>query len=182
MKILFNNKKPILIAEISCNHNGNIKNNRIALTTLGLLSAMAFVTPQVVSPTNSSVNSEKLTENHWQKLDIPSIKSLVHAGNIVFVDISAEWCLTCKVNKSLVLEKTKIIQQLTAPETITMRGDWTKPDRAIAEYLASFGRYGLPFNAIYGPGTPLGLVLPELLSGALVLSAMQQARGSTENE
>ena len=65
---------------------------------------------------------------------------------------------------------------MTLPGIVAMRGDWTKPDPIIAEYLESFGRYGLPFNVIYGPGTPLGLVLPELLSKAVILSGLQQAR------
>ena len=63
-----------------------------------------------------------------------------------------------------------------------MRGDWTKPDPVIAEYLATFGRYGLPFNVIYGPGTPLGSVLPELLSENSVVSALQQAKGMTDKD
>ena len=97
-------------------------------------------------------------------------------------DVSAEWCLPCKVNKSLVLNKAAFIQKLKAPGTVAMRGDWTTPDPVISEYLASFGRYGLPFNVIYGPATPLGLVLPELLSSSLVFSALQRAEGSTGNQ
>ena len=162
--------------------NGNKKHNGVALTTLGLLAAIAFAIPQVASSTNSTASIAKISDTHWQALNVPSIKSLVDAGNIVFVDVSAEWCLTCKVNKSLVLNKATVIQQLTAPGTVAMRGDWTTPDPAISVYLASFGRYGLPFNVVYGPATPLGRVLPELLSGDLVLSALQRAKGSTENQ
>ena len=56
-----------------------------------------------------------------------------------------------------------------------MRADWTAPDPKIADYLASFGRYGIPFNAVYGPGAPGGLALPELLSLEAVQSAIEQA-------
>jgi len=56
-----------------------------------------------------------------------------------------------------------------------MQADWTRPDPAITRYLASFGRYGIPFNAVYGPGAPDGIALPELLSQSVVLEAMDKA-------
>jgi len=169
-----------LILRVS--HDADRKHKGIPLTTLGLLSAVAFAIPQFASSTNSTAGSPTTSDTHWQTLDIPSIETLVDAGNIVFVDVSAEWCLTCKVNKSLVLNKAVVIQKLKAPGTVAMRGDWTTPDPAISEYLASFDRFGLPFNVIYGPATPFGLVLPELLSSSLVLSALQRAEGSTGNQ
>ena len=56
-----------------------------------------------------------------------------------------------------------------------MRADWTLPDPVIAAYLARYGRYGIPFNAVYGPGAPDGIVLPELLSQSAVLDAFSRA-------
>jgi suppressor for copper-sensitivity B len=56
-----------------------------------------------------------------------------------------------------------------------MQADWTKPDDKIARYLADHGRYGIPFNIVYGPGAPLGIVLPELLTGDAVVAALQRA-------
>jgi len=56
-----------------------------------------------------------------------------------------------------------------------MRADWTNPDAAIAAYLASFGRYGIPFDAVYGPRAPDGVLLPELLTTGAVLDAFDQA-------
>ena len=58
-----------------------------------------------------------------------------------------------------------------------MKADWTRPDEAISRYLASFGRDGIPFNAVYGPAHPEGLPLSELLSEADVLAALDQAAG-----
>jgi suppressor for copper-sensitivity B len=56
-----------------------------------------------------------------------------------------------------------------------MRADWTRPSDIIADYLASFGRYGIPFNAVYGPGSPDGAALPELLTADAVLGALDRA-------
>ena len=52
-----------------------------------------------------------------------------------------------------------------------------RPDPAIAAYLAAYGRYGIPFNVVYGPGAPGGVVLPELLSAATVDAALSKASG-----
>ena len=60
-----------------------------------------------------------------------------------------------------------------------MRADWTQPDDAISAYLASFQRYGIPFNAVYGPALPDGFVLPELLTKQAVLDALDRVIGNT---
>ncbi len=58
-----------------------------------------------------------------------------------------------------------------------MKADWTLPSDAIVRYLASFGRYGIPFNAVYGPQARDGIALPELLSREAVLDGMRRAGG-----
>jgi suppressor for copper-sensitivity B len=60
-----------------------------------------------------------------------------------------------------------------------VQGDWTRPDAAISAYLQSFGRFGLPFNAVFGPGAPGGIVLPELLTQEAVLNAFDIASAKT---
>ena len=66
---------------------------------------------------------------------------------------------------------------LLETDVMPMQADWTRPDPQIAAYLARFGRYGIPFNVVYGPGAPDGLTLPELLSADGVLLAIEQAGG-----
>ncbi len=111
----------------------------------------------------------------WVPLDEAAIAGHVAAGRVVFVDVTAEWCITCQVNKTLVLDTRTIQAALGGEGIVTMQGDWTRPDPAIADYLASFGRYGIPFNAVYGPKAPQGIALPELLSESLVLEALAAA-------
>jgi suppressor for copper-sensitivity B len=113
----------------------------------------------------------------WQAFDPTAIDRLVGEGKTVFVDVTAEWCITCEVNKRLVLERAPVSDRLAVPDVLAMRADWTRPDEAIAQYLASFGRYGIPFNVIYGPGAPDGIALPELLDSKSVLEALEQAAG-----
>ena len=113
----------------------------------------------------------------WQPFDAAAIPGLVRDGHIVFVDVTADWCLTCKVNERLVLDQDSVRQALAEHGVVAMRADWTRPDPAIARYLREFGRYGIPFNAVYGPKLPAGYALPEILTVDRVLAALGQAAG-----
>jgi suppressor for copper-sensitivity B len=68
-----------------------------------------------------------------------------------------------------------VAERLFGPGVVAMRGDWTRPDPALTRYLESFGRYGIPFNAVYGPGRPQGELLPELLTAGAVERALDRA-------
>jgi suppressor for copper-sensitivity B len=112
----------------------------------------------------------------WRGFDRDGIKSLVSQGKTVFVDVTADWCLTCQANARLVLAQDAIAGRLNT-QAISMRADWTRPDPAISAYLAQYGRYGIPFNIVYGPNAPSGIVLPELLSASDVAGALDKAGG-----
>jgi suppressor for copper-sensitivity B len=112
----------------------------------------------------------------WQPFSGAAVAADVAAGKVVLVDVTADWCLTCKVNRKLVLD-TQPIAGLLASGTITGRlADWTNPDDSIAAYLASFGRYGIPFYAVYGPSVPQGIALPELVTADTIQQAIAKAR------
>jgi suppressor for copper-sensitivity B len=113
----------------------------------------------------------------WVAFDQSEIARRVAAGEVVFVDVTADWCLTCKVNKKLVIDDAAVIDQFDANDVVRMRADWTRPSDEISDYLAGFGRYGIPFNVVYGPGAPTGEALPELLTVSSVLAATRKAAG-----
>jgi suppressor for copper-sensitivity B len=114
----------------------------------------------------------------WLPLASARIDAMVRNGQTVLVDIGAAWCITCKVNDALIIDSEAIHRRLKTDVT-PVRGDWTKPDTSIAAYLQSFDRFGLPFNAVFGPGAPAGIVLPELLTQEAVLNAFATASHST---
>ncbi len=117
---------------------------------------------------------------HWRPFDLTQVKAEVALGHVVLVDVTAEWCLTCLANARLVLDRPEIAGKLNDPAgtRVAMRADWTRPDEQISRYLASFGRYGVPFNVVYGPAAPQGLPLPELLSVSAVLDGLNLAQNS----
>jgi suppressor for copper-sensitivity B len=159
----------ILIAQNYLNKTAQ----RMASFGILALVLVAFGTPFVIIPSSNKI--ENWQNTHWQKFDPNTIPGLVAQGKTVFVDITAQWCITCQINKTTILRHEQIRNILTSGKIIAMRGDWTRPDAKISVYLKTFNRYGIPFNAIYGPGIPLGKPLPELLTTGIVLENFKKA-------
>jgi suppressor for copper-sensitivity B len=107
---------------------------------------------------------------------------MVTAGKIVLVDVTAAWCLTCKVNEITVLDRSPVADRIRDPHVVAMRADWTRADPLITAYLQSFGRYGVPLDVIYGPGAPQGIPLSELLTTGVVMDAFARAGGGGKQE
>lgn len=118
-------------------------------------------------------------ETYWQAFEPGNIARHVSEGNTVFVDVTADWCLTCKANKSLVLDRSPVADRLAEMSLIAMQADWTRPNEDISRFLERHNRYGIPFNVVYGPGAPTGIALPEILTPTLVLDAIEAASSRT---
>jgi suppressor for copper-sensitivity B len=125
--------------------------------------------------TKAAYSSGGELDKLWAPFNETAIPGLVAQGKTVFVDVTADWCLTCQVNKGLVFNTDAVLSAFRAPKVVVMQADWTRPDAKILAYLARHGRYGIPFNAVYGPSAPGGIVLQELLSQAEVLDAFSRA-------
>ncbi|MCK5893840.1 MAG: thioredoxin family protein [Endozoicomonadaceae bacterium] len=126
--------------------------------------------------------AEPNTALNWTVFDEGQIESEVKAGHVVFVDITADWCITCQANKSGVLNRSMVIEALNAPNVVLMQGDWTKPSKLISPFLNQHNRYGVPFNIIYGPRAKEGITLPVILTRDIVMGALRKAESSQENE
>ncbi len=140
-----------------------------AAATASLLAAVAVTLAWPARPVTATLAAG------WSAFEEAAIPRLVAEGQVVFVDVTAEWCVTCLANKRLVLDTDRVKAALTAEGVVAMQADWTRPDAGIAAFLERFGRYGIPFNIVFGPGAPQGLPLPELLGQAEVLEAIEAA-------
>ncbi len=126
-----------------------------------------------ISPSQKFSGSSATLEI-WQPFEPDAISTLVNQGKIVFVDATAEWCVTCAVNKALVLNEPHITSLLTRSNVIAMKADWTKQDPKITQFLHKHGRYGIPFNIVFGPKNPQGIALPEILTIGAVQEAFEK--------
>jgi len=152
----------------------NKKIQKMVVPAVLILFLAAFAIPTFAQKDEiDQAQAEKL----WIKFDLAKIDEEVARGQVVFVDVTAQWCITCQVNKNLVLYRGDAFKALSDESVRAMKADWTNPNEVIADYLAGFGRYAIPFNAVYGPGAPDGIVLPELLDEETVLDAIEKARG-----
>ena len=152
---------------------------RFAFTSLAVLGFLvALFAPGFSKPPSSPTASSNNGTLVWQAFAPETIDRLVADGKTVVIDVTAEWCVTCQVNKKLVLEKPDVRNALMQDNVVLMQADWTRPDQKIADYLASYGRFGIPFNAVFGPGAPDGILLSELLGVDEVLGALEDANGS----
>ena len=110
----------------------------------------------------------------WQNWTIARLDSAIADNQPVFVDVTADWCITCQVNKKFVLERDDVIAAFDKYDVIRLRADWTLPDQDIADYLLSFGRFGIPFNVLYFPDQRQPLIFSELLSAKEIISALDE--------
>ena len=150
----------------------------IVAASLVAIGAGALAAPVLITTEPPA----SVASTQWQPFDRSAIARRVSTGELVFVDVTADWCLTCKANKALVLDRSPVADALAGPDIVPMQADWTRPDPEIARYLESHGRYGIPFNIVYGPGAPNGIALPELLTSDAVLDALRSAESRTRAE
>jgi suppressor for copper-sensitivity B len=141
------------------------------------LSLIALVTPAAWPARSAFTAPDAAGAITWHPFAEGEIARAVARGETVFVDVTADWCITCLVNKRLVLQRDDVAGRLNAKGVLALQADWTRPDPAIASFLARNRRYGIPFNIVYGPGAPGGIALPEILTVAAVESALSQASG-----
>lgn len=95
-------------------------------------------------------------------------------GKPVFVNMTAAWCITCLVNERTTLSTEAVKQAMREGGVVYMKGDWTNRDPAITAFLRSFQRDGLPFYAFYPAGGMEPVVLPPVLTQAIVTDSLKQ--------
>lgn len=103
--------------------------------------------------------------------DEAQIQAYLAQGKPVLVDVTADWCVTCKYNETFVLHSWTVKKELQNRNIVVMTADWTNHNETIRRYLAKFGRSGIPFYAFYQPGRD-PVVLSEFLTVKKVLTAI----------
>ncbi|HDT2998565.1 TPA: thioredoxin family protein [Proteus mirabilis] len=115
---------------------------------------------------------------NWQPLSEEAIYQALAENKRVFIDVTADWCVTCKANKYNVLLRDDVQKALSEPDVVALRGDWTKPSEQITQFLKQRGQVAVPFNQIYGPCNKEGEILPPLLNKDLMLTILSEAKGA----
>jgi thiol:disulfide interchange protein DsbD len=112
----------------------------------------------------------------WQPWTPQAVAQARRDGQVVLVDFTADWCLTCRVNAKTSLEIPAVRAKLKALNVVTLRGDYTRKDDTLTAELRKFKRAGVPLVLVYPrQSTAAPLVLPEILTPKLVLEALDRA-------
>jgi thiol:disulfide interchange protein len=151
----------------------------------GVVAAIAITLAAAVGGSRGATasRSEGLTAGKpaglipWVAFDRSRAESLARGGQLVFVDVTADWCFTCKVNERLVLDTPEVARAFAEHDVVPMKADWTNRDDRIGAFLAEHGRYGIPFYLLYRPGKAPH-VFGELPSKDGLVSTVREAAGS----
>ena len=111
------------------------------------------------------------TTGPWHAFTPTTVADLGNGGHPVFIDFTAAWCVTCQVNKRLVLNNADVREAFARRGVELVRADWTRRDPVITQALAALGRQGVPVYVLYRPGKS-PLVLPEILKKQIVFDAL----------
>ena len=134
----------------------------VALLSIGMASIVSAV---------ASVPAAVATNQLIEPFSEARLAELRKSGTPVFVDFTADWCLSCKVNEKVAIERDATQAAFARHGVVTLVGDWTRGDPAITRFLAEHGRNSIPFYLFYAPGRK-ARVLPQILTtGGLVAMA-----------
>jgi thiol:disulfide interchange protein len=110
----------------------------------------------------------------WKPYTAQRLEELKAAGEPIFVNFSASWCITCLVNEQVALSQPVVANAFEQKGVAYLKADWTNRDDAIAQTLESFGRSGVPLYLAYSAGASEPTVLPQLLTPEIVVEAIEQ--------
>ncbi len=148
---------------------------------LGALFAVGFVTANAAywlqfEEPDAETSVEKVeSTDFWQPWSEDGVAEARANGKVVFVDFTADWCITCKVNENGPLAAPEVVARLASEDVVAMKADWTRRDDAIRSVLARYGKAGVPLYLVYAPEKDVQ-VLPELLTQKIVLDALDLAK------
>lgn len=143
---------------------------RAAMLVLFLLALSPLMTVM-----NADAPVQQSAGPAHQDWSLPRLDALRTEGKPVLVNLTAAWCITCLANERVALSSEEFLAQLREHQVHYLKGDWTRRDPAITQFLAKFGRSGVPLYLVYPTGSGEPELLPQLLTPAIVSAALTRA-------
>ena len=140
-----------------------------------LLGAIALAIP--ATNTSDQTSASRALADGQIAWSAAALDDHLNRGDPIFVDVTADWCITCLANEAAVLFTTEVEQAFVSADIPYMIADWTDYDSNIGAFVKSHGRSGIPLYVMYprGKGSE-PIILPQLLTRDIVLSAIENAR------
>ena len=138
------------------------------LAPVAAIAAVAVIVLPVQQPSATAS-----VEASSERFSVERLEQLRASGRPVFVDFTADWCLACKVNERVAINRQGTQQAFREAGIITLVGDWTRGDPEITRFLTAHGRNSIPFYLFYAPGAD-PQVLPQVLTPGMLQRIAQQ--------
>lgn len=138
------------------------------------LAVSALVPLAMLHRLPAEIAAAPTTEGH-AAYSAERLAALRAEGRIVFVDMTADWCVTCKANEKAVLNTPAFRELLATHDAVMLTGDWTNVDPAITAFLEAHGAVGVPLYVLYPRGGGAGEVLPTVLTQDGMRRAFERA-------
>ena len=152
-------------------------------TAVAALIVLVVIAASVLAPKKLAAAPETSTitvqQGGWQPWSAQAVSNYQAQGRPVFVDFTANWCLSCQVNERVALQQPQVQQAFKDANVALLKADWTRNDDAITQALASMGRSGVPAYALYVPGQSEPQLLPEALTPGIVTDALAKLPKTT---
>jgi thiol:disulfide interchange protein len=112
----------------------------------------------------------------WRPFSKSTLDEALASGKPVFIDFTADWCITCKTNERFAIDTAKVRQEFSKRNVVALKADWTKGDPEITQILKQYGRAGVPMYLMYPSGSKEAspVLLPELITSQTVLDALNK--------
>lgn len=127
--------------------------------------------------TFDGINDNSYVDNYgieWEVFSIALVEEYADEGKNVYIDYTADWCITCHANRRLVFSSERVKERFEELDFIMVKADWTNRNPEITRALASHGRNGVPLNVIYSKNLDEPLILPSVLTPGIVLDALEK--------
>jgi thiol:disulfide interchange protein/DsbC/DsbD-like thiol-disulfide interchange protein len=148
---------------------------RFAATLAALLLLAASIAEGARLTFDKPARSSATAQDGWQVYSPAGVQQALAQGHPAFVDFTAAWCLSCKVNEHVALDIDSTRKVFSQKQVALFRGDWTHSDPQISDTLRQFNRNGVPLYLVYSPKNPdAPQVLPEVLTPGIVQNALQK--------
>jgi thiol:disulfide interchange protein len=146
---------------------------KLSARPAGKLLAIAVLGAALAAPVITV--SEDSAESDFQAYSPELLAELRASGQPVFINLTADWCITCLVNERVALSSEKVTQLINDQEIVYLKGDWTNNDPQITALLNQFQRSGVPLYLVYPRGSGPAQILPQILSESMIIEALTQA-------
>ena len=121
-----------------------------------------------------AIANEQTSSDVWQKFSPELLEKYRSEKKAVFVDFSAEWCMTCKTNEAMVLNTAAIQEAFRSKKVELLHGDFTRKNPLVLEWLQKYERGGVPLYLLFRPGEQKAVVFPEVLTPSQIRDALDK--------